>query len=401
MATDYYELLGIARDADAAAIKASYRKLALKYHPDRNPGDTDAEETFKQLNEAYAVLSDPEKRQRYDTYGSADAGAQFSGDIFDIFSSVFGGGFAGATARQAVRGQPGEDLEVRVEITLEQAREGAQVPLEVERMARCERCDGERAEPGTDGKTSCPTCGGVGQVRAQAQSLFGTVMTARTCPRCQGAGEVVTQPCTGCSGRGRNLDSSTVEVALPKGIDGGYRLRVPRQGSAGIEGGEDGDLYVYLELAPHEHFVRDGDDLRYALEIGPAQAALGSGFEVPTMDGPDVLEVPAGTQPGMEFRLRGKGMPRLRRGGVGDQIVTVQVVIPEGLGRRARELLTAYAEEVGEEILEKSTLAERIKGIFGGRKRRDRGDRTAGRRRDATDAGDGAEDADEETVGKS
>lgn len=379
MPTDYYELLGVSRDADGAAIKAAYRKLALKYHPDRNPGDAEAEETFKKVNEAYAVLSDDQKRQRYDRYGSEEGGAQFGGDIFDIFASVFGGGFAQATRGRA-QGQPGEDLEARLEITLEQARQGASVAVEVERMARCEHCDGDRAEPGSDGKQTCPTCGGAGQVRAQAQSLFGTVMTTRVCPRCQGAGQVVTTPCSACSGRGRNLRTDTVEVALPKGIDGGYRLRVPRQGNAGVDGGMDGDLYVYLELAPHEHFVRDGDDLRHLLEIGPAQAALGSSFEVPTLDGPEVIELPPGTQPGDEVRLRGKGMPRLRRSGVGDQIVTVQVAIPEKLSKKARELLTAYADEVGEEIHEKHTLLDRLKDAFGGRARRRkdrRGDRAA------------------------
>ncbi len=368
MPIDYYEVLGIARDADGATIKAAYRKLALKYHPDRNPGDAEAEETFKQVNEAYAVLSDSEKRQRYDRYGDAEGGAQFSGDIFDIFASVFGGGFA--QARGPVRGQPGEDLEMRLEITLEQAREGAPVEVEVERMARCERCHGDRAEPGS-AKTTCPTCGGVGQVRAQAQSLFGTVMTTRTCPRCQGVGQIVETPCSGCSGRGRNLRTDTVEVSLPKGIDGGYRLRVPGQGNAGVDGGPDGDLYVYLDLAPHQHFTRDGDDLRYLLEIGPAQAALGSSFEVPTLDGPEVVELPPGTQPGAEVRLRGKGMPRLRRSGVGDEVVAVRVVVPKRLSKKARDLLHAYAEEAGEEIHEKHTLMDRIKEMFGGRKRSD------------------------------
>lgn len=375
MPTDYYELLGISRDADASTVKTSYRKLALKFHPDRNPDDPDAEETFKNLNEAYAVLSDPEKRARYDRYGSEDPGVQMGGgaDIFDIFASVFGSGFASGGPRSGPsRGQAGEDLEARLAITLEQAREGATIQVEVERMTRCDRCEGDQTEPGKDGRTGCPTCGGAGQVRQQAQSLFGTVMTARTCPRCQGAGSIVTDPCTACSGRGRNLRQDAIEVTLPTGIDGGYRLRVPGEGNAGIDGGSNGDLYVYLELAPHEHFVRDGDDLRYPLEIGPAQAALGSSFEVPTLDGPEVLEVPPGTQPGREFRLRGKGMPRLRRSGVGDQIVTVHVVIPERLSRKARDLLHAYAEEAGEAIFEKETLLDRLKGVFAKRNRKGR-----------------------------
>jgi len=383
MPIDYYELLGVASDADSATIKAAYRKLALKYHPDRNQGDVEAEETFKKVNEAYAVLSDPEKRQRYDRFGSDDPSVAFGGDIFDIFTSVFGGGFAQA-ARGRARGQPGEDLEARLEITLEQAREGAQVAVEVEHMAVCEHCHGDRAEPGSAGKSSCNTCGGVGQVRTQAQSLFGTVMTTRACPRCHGAGQIVTTPCTACSGRGRSLSSETVEVGLPKGIDGGYRLRVPGKGNAGVDGGPDGDLYVYLDLAPHRHFTRDGDDLRYLLEIGPAQAALGASFEVPTLDGPEVVELAPGTQPGREVRLRGKGMPRLRHAGVGDQIVTVRVVIPERLPKRARELLHAYAAAVGEEIFEKQTVLDRIKEMFGPRKRR--GDASGGPSDEADEA---------------
>ncbi len=375
MPTDFYELLDVSRDADAATIKAAYRKLALKHHPDRNRDDPDAEDTFKRLNEAYAVLSDPEKRARYDRYGEADPGVGMggaaNGDIFDIFASVFGAGFAtGGSRTGPTRGQPGEDLEARLTITLEQARAGASVPLSVERMTRCDRCDGDQTEPGKEGRTTCTTCGGVGQVRQQAQSLFGTVMTQRACPRCRGAGSVVTDPCTACSGRGRNLRKDTIEVTLPEGIDGGYRLRVPGEGNAGVDGGPDGDLYVYLDLAPHEHFVRDGDDLRYPLEIGPAQAALGSSFEVPTLDGPEVLEVPAGTQHGTEFRLRGKGMPRLRRSGHGDQIVTVHVSVPKRLSRKAREALQAYAEAVGEPIHEKETLLDRIKDVFQKRKRK-------------------------------
>jgi molecular chaperone DnaJ len=367
--SDYYQLLGVDRDADSSQIKAAYRKLALKYHPDRNPGDREAEEKFKSLNEAYAVLSDAEKRARYDRFGSADAGAQFQGDIFDIFASVFGGGFPGGAGRtgSVVRGRAGENLEAEVSITFEQAREGAAVDIAVERLTACDRCNGERAEPGSEGKRTCGTCGGVGQVRAQAQSFFGTVVTAQTCPQCGGAGEVITTPCGKCMGSGRMRSTDSVTVNLPRGIDAGYRLRVPRQGNAGVDGGPAGDLYVYIDLEPHEHFTREGDDLHYRLEVGLAQAALGSSFEIPTMEGPEVIDLQPGTQPGAVVRLRGKGMPRLRQIGMGDQLVTVHVQVPRNLSARGRELLEAYAEEMGEPINERETLLGKLKGIFGKR----------------------------------
>lgn len=364
---DHYDTLGVARDADAATIKSAYRKLALRYHPDRNNGDREAEERFKAINEAYAVLSDPDKRARYDRYGDADAGAAFSGDIFDVFASVFGGGFASRGPRQ--RGMPGEDLEVELEVTLAQARAGETLEVEVDRFAACDHCHGERSEPGGEGKRRCDTCGGAGQVRAQAQSIFGTVLTTQTCPSCRGAGEVIVTPCSVCRGAGRRPHTDTVEVPLPKGIDGGYRLRIPRQGNVGVDGGQTGDLYVYIQMQPHEHLTRDGDDLRSELRIGFAQAALGSCFEVPTLDGPELIDIAPGTQGGSEVRLRGKGMPRLRQVGTGDQIVTVVVETPKRLSKRARELLEEYAHEVGELLEERDTLAGRIKDFFTGRKR--------------------------------
>ena len=368
---DYYELLGVSREIDAGGIKTAYRKLALKYHPDRNPGDHEAEETFKQLNEAYAVLSDPEKRSRYDRFGSADPQAQFSGDIFDIFSSVFGGGFGGgfsSAGSRVQRGQPGEDLEASLSVTLEQARDGAGVPLELGRLGLCDRCDGTRAEPGSEGRKTCPTCHGAGQVRAQAQSFFGTVVTNQVCPQCRGLGEIVTTPCGKCMGAGRMKVEDTVTVKLPRGIDAGYRLRIPRAGNVGLDGAPAGDLYVYIDLEPHEHLTRDGDDLRYALPVGIAQAALGSAFEVPTLDEPEAVNVPPGTQPGTEFRLRGKGMPRLQSVGMGDLIVTTQVEIPKNLSPKARELIEAYAEETGETLEAHETLGHRLRGLFGKRK---------------------------------
>lgn len=366
--TDYYELLEIQRDADARTIKTAYRKLALAYHPDRNPGDKAAEEKFKAINEAYAVLSDPEKRSRYDRYGTVEDGIPMGSDIFDIFASVFGGGMAGMSgmgARGRSRGFAGEDLEVELTVTLEQARAGETVAVKVQRYATCEHCKGERAEPGSSGKQTCPTCRGAGQVRGQAQSLFGTVITSRPCPDCRGEGQIITQPCSACDGEGRNSAVEEVDVALPRGIDAGYRLRVPHAGNAGVEGGPAGDLYVYIDMAPHPVYRRDGDDLHYELRLGLAQATLGATFIVPTMDGEEEFRVPAGTQPMAEFRLRGKGMPRLRQPGSGDQVVTAKVTVPERLSPEARDMLTAYAVEMGEEIEEHETVVERVKGLFG------------------------------------
>ena len=382
MKIDYYETLKVARDADGTIIKTSYRRLALQYHPDRNPGDAEAEETFKRINEAYAVLSDPEKRARYDRYGTADPQAGM-GDIFDIFASVFGGGFGAGAGGRVRRGQDGEDLETRLTITLEEARVGATVTTTVSRFTVCDRCEGSRAEPGSEGRKTCPTCRGAGAVRAQAQSFFGTVVTNQTCPQCHGLGEIVITPCGKCLGSGRMRVDAPVEVGLPKGIDGGYRLRLTGEGNAGVDGGRSGDLYVYTELEPHPHFTRQGDDLHYRLPLGLVQAALGCAFEVPTLDDPEVLNVPAGTQPNTEFRLRGKGMPRLRQVGTGDMVISAQVEVPKKLSPKARDLLQAYAEEVGERVEAHETLMERVRGFF---KKKGRGDERADKPEDAVEA---------------
>ncbi len=364
MTVDYYEVLGVVKTADRKEIKSAYRKLALKFHPDKNPGDREAEEKFKQINEAYAILSDPEKRDRYDRFGSADPQAHFTGDIFDIFSSVFGaGGFGGQNMQ---RGFAGEDLEAQLEISLEQARTGATVEIEVRRLRLCEHCHGERDEPGSSGKDTCPTCGGAGQVQRHVQSFLGTMVTQQTCPECRGVGHVINEPCKVCNARGRTETKDKVDVVLPKGIDGGYRLRIPNEGNAGLDGGPNGDLYVFISAKKHHSLVRDGDNLYYHLKIGLAQAALGSSFEVPTLDGPEVIKVPPGTATGTEFRLRNMGMPRLRGMGMGDQIVVVEIEIPNKLSKRAKELLEEYANEVGEEIVEHDSFLKRIKkGIFG------------------------------------
>ena len=368
--SDYYQVLGVEQQASEKTIKAAYRKLALQYHPDRNPGNPEAEERFKEINEAYAVLSNPEKRDRFDRFGSAEgAGVEFSGDISDIFASVFGAAFGGAGQANSTQVQPGEDLEARLNITLEQARSGETVPLNIDRLAACDRCQGSRAEPNSGGSRTCLTCAGVGQVRAQQQSIFGAVVTARTCPQCRGLGEIITDPCKHCRGSGRTNVKESIDVNLPRGIDGGYRLRIPSEGNTGLDGAPNGDLYVYLELEAHKHLSREGDDLIFELDVGLAQAALGSSFEVPTIDGPEVIKIPAATQPNATIRLRGLGMPRLRGGGSGDQLVIIRVEIPKKLSARARELLDSYAEEIGEDLNEHETLVERIAGLLGNRRK--------------------------------
>lgn len=364
MATDHYEVLGVSRSADGKEIKAAYRRLAMKYHPDRNPGDTSAEERFKEINAAYAVLSDEQKRARYDQYGDADAGAQFHGDIFDIFQSVFGGSGFGSFGGQASRGQQGEHLEAGVSITLEQARTGAEVEVDLDRMVDCDRCDGTRSEPGTE-RVQCPTCAGAGQVRRQMQSLLGTVMTTGTCPTCHGSGQKIEVPCGKCMGSARMKVHEKITVNVPRGVDSGVRMRVPQQGNAGVDGGPNGDLYIYLNVLRHDLFRREEDDLVYELEVGLAQLALGSSFEVPTMDGPEVIDLPAGSQAGTVIRLRGKGMPRLRQAGSGDQLVVVTLKVPRKLSPKARQLLLDYATEVGEEIHERESVLGRIRSFFG------------------------------------
>lgn len=365
--TEYYEVLGISRDASSGEIKSAYRKLALKYHPDRNPGDTEAEEMFKKLNEAYATLSDDQKRAHYDRYGKTNGEMPFTGDIFDIFSSVFGGGFQAASRP---RQRQGEDLETSVEITLEQAYDGATVELEINRLVNCERCDGTREEPEQRGRSKCGTCGGVGQVQQRTQSIFGMISTATVCPTCHGDGEIIDHPCTRCNGRGREGKEVTVNVQLPKGIDAGYRVRAANEGNVGVDNAPAGDLYVDIYLKPHEHLVRDGDDLHQRLDIGFAEAALGTEKTIHTIGGTEEFVIPAGTQSHEQFRLRGKGMPRLRHVGNGDQVVTVFVNTPKGkeLSDEAKAHLAAYAEAMGETIHKPEKLREKVKNFFTGKK---------------------------------
>lgn len=359
---DYYELLGVPRNADEAEIKRSYRKLALKYHPDRNPGDAKSEARFKEINQAYEVLSDGAKRKLYDQYGEAGvqagagagggAGNPFSGfgggadvgDIFgDIFENFFAGGTGSPTGSRRRRARRGHDLKYDVEISLEEAFEGTRLPLRYDREEGCSSCEGTGAKRGT-GLKRCATCGGTGRVQF-SQGFF--AMT-QACSACGGEGQTVETPCAECHGAGRRRASHKVTVRIPPGIYDGATLRISGEGEAGGRGGEAGDLYVHIRLKPHPRFARDEDDLVYESRISFPQAALGGKVTVPTISGePSRIKIPAGTADGSAFRVKGKGMPRLKGRGTGDLIVRVRLEVPKELSAKQRQLLLELAQSMG------------------------------------------------------
>jgi molecular chaperone DnaJ len=363
---DYYEVLGVERDADAATIKKAYRKLALRFHPDKNPGDAAAEERFKEAAEAYAVLSDPDKRARFDRYGHAGLGGQSGfqgfdpdtfGDFSDILGDLFGlGGIFGGGRRRGTR--RGADLRYDLEIEFEEAVRGLQTKIQVPRHSVCDHCRGSGGEP-PDGVATCADCGGRGQVAYQ-QGFF---TIARTCARCQGAGRVVREACTACSGAGRVRDERTIELRIPAGVAEGTRMRIAGEGEAGGPGATPGDLYVILHVRPHERFTRDDRDLVLELPVSFAKAALGARIEVPTLDGTETVEIPAGVQSGTVLRLRGKGVPSLDGRRTGDQRIEVRVRTPERLSAEQRELFEKLAEIEGEEAGDRG-LFERVRDIF-------------------------------------
>ncbi|NOZ33640.1 MAG: molecular chaperone DnaJ [Alphaproteobacteria bacterium] len=349
---DFYEVLGLERSADEAGMKSAYRKLAMKYHPDRNPGDPEAEAAFKEVNEAYGILRDPQKRAAYDRMGHAafsngaggpgGFGNDFSSSMSDIFDDLFGEFMGGTGASGGRRGQSsrlrGSDLRYNLEVSLDEAYAGQTVDVDVPSMMSCETCTGSGAKPGT-GYSMCRTCNGHGKVRA-AQGFF---TIERTCPSCHGRGETMDQPCTDCSGQGRQQKNRTLSVDIPKGIDDGTRIRLSGEGEAGMRGGPSGDLYIFVSIKPHELFQRDGSDLYCRASISMMVAALGGEFEVPSLDGTRArVKVPVGTQSGQRIRLRGKGMPVLRSSQVGDLYVQMDVETPQNLSRRQRELLEEF-----------------------------------------------------------
>ncbi|MDT5156271.1 MAG: molecular chaperone DnaJ [Acidobacteriota bacterium] len=371
---DYYEVLGVSRGATEAEIKSAYRKLAVRYHPDKNPGDHTAEEKFKEAAEAYSVLSVADQRARYDRHGHAGVsgagagaqanwGAQGFGGIEDIlgdlfgFGEVFGGGRSSGARRSAA--QRGADLRYDLEMTLEEAAAGMTAQLRIPRLEACDACKGSGAAPGTQPET-CSGCGGAGQIRYQ-QGFFSV---ARTCGQCRGAGRVIRTPCETCKGAGRVEREKQIEVRIPAGVETDSRLRLTGEGEAGAQGGPAGDLYVVIHVKEHEVFERQGSNLYASVPVTFAQAALGSETSVPTLDGQQNLKVPTGTQTGTVFRLKGHGMPVLGGRGRGDLFVSVTVITPTTLTREQRKLLEQLAE-IEEKDLGDKGLMDKVRDIFG------------------------------------
>jgi len=361
MKRDYYEILGVGRDAGAAELKSAYRKLAIQFHPDKNAGDPDAAEKFKEASEAYAVLSDSDKRQRYDRFGHEGVrggAAGFDPSVFGDFADLFGQFFGGGFGRSASPG--GEDLVARLEITFEQAAFGTEQTVTVDRFERCEECGGSGAEKGSR-PVSCPTCRGRGQVRF-SQGFF---TMARTCPSCHGEGTRIEKPCPGCRGEGRRAAQRTLTVRIPGGVESGTRLRLASEGNAAPRGGVPGDLYVILNVAEHELFHREGDDVILDMELPYPVFVLGAEIEVPTLEGEDRITIAPGTPANAEIRLRRKGVVRLAASGRGDQIVRLSVKVPRSPSKEERELLESYARLIGAPPSKKSSFA-RVKKIFEG-----------------------------------
>ncbi|MBN2148233.1 MAG: molecular chaperone DnaJ [Anaerolineales bacterium] len=357
MPRDYYEILEVPRTATSEDLKAAFRKQARKYHPDVSQ-ESNAEERFKEINEAYAVLSDPEKRAAYDRYGHA--GVQGMGgvpdfstvDFSDIFEELFGGlgGFGRSSRRSRNVPRRGGDLQYRLDLTFEESIFGVEKEIEINRDEICEACQGKGAEPGTS-PTRCPTCNGSGEVRQVRQTLLGSMVQVSTCPNCNGSGEIISTPCKVCGGRGQVRRTRKKVVNVPAGVDTGNQIRLAGEGQPGINGGPTGNLYLLIQVKPHQYFRRRENDILLDLNINVAQAALGAEVEVPTVDGPARLKIPAGIQPGKVLRIRGKGVPHLRSNGRGDQMVVVNVQTPQSLTGEQRELFEKLSHSLGSEVL--------------------------------------------------
>lgn len=373
---DLYEVLGVSRNASDEEIKKAYKKMVKKYHPDLNPDSKTAEEKMKEVNHAYDILSDSEKKARYDQFGddgnnsggfggAGGFGGFGGGDFGDIFDMFFGGGGGGRSRNQNSPRQ-GNDLRVDIRISFEEAAKGTTKEIELNRMESCTACGGSGAKAGTSRKT-CSNCGGSGKVRVNQQTPFGQFQTVKTCPNCGGKGSVVETPCPSCSGTGRVKKKRTIKVNVPPGVDTDSRLRMQNEGEGGINGGPAGDLYIYITVSPHELFRRNGDDILCNVPVSMVDAALGAEIEVETLDGKIKLTVPAGTQSGTSFRLRGRGFPKLRGYGKGDQHVRVNVQTPTDLTPEQKDLLRKFDESVkatGEKSKTENKKDSKPKGFF-------------------------------------
>ena len=380
---DYYEVLGVSKGASDDEIKKAYRKLAKKYHPDMNPGDKEAEAKFKEVNEAYSILSDSDKRARYDqfghagvdpNYGAGGPGGGFGGfdmgdiDLGDIFGSFFGGGFGGFGGSSSARRngpQKGESLRASLTISFEEAAFGCEKEINLTRTEQCDACHGSGAEPGTTAET-CPDCRGTGVVRVQQRTGGFAFSSTAPCTRCRGTGTIIHTPCKACGGNGSVKKTKRVTVSIPAGIDEGQAVSLRGQGNAGKNGGPAGDLIVGIHIRPHPQFQRDGTTVLYEQPVTFYQAVMGAELEIPTIDGKVKYNLPAGTQTGTTFRLRGKGIPELRGRGRGDQYVTIRIQVPTSLNSEQKEALRAFAEAMGEDVPEESGL----KGFFDKHKKR-------------------------------
>jgi molecular chaperone DnaJ len=378
VAKDYYEILGIDKGATEEDVKKAFRKLAIKYHPDKNQGDKEAEEKFKEINEAYQVLSDPQKKAQYDQFGTADFNGQggfegfggfngFGGGGFsDIFGDIFGDVFSGGGRRQKNGPQRGADLEYNLNLSFEEAAFGVKKDIDIHRHETCETCDGNGAKPGTSPKT-CDRCHGSGQVQARRNTPFGSFVSVTTCDKCHGEGKIIESPCPTCSGRGKIRKKKVVTINIPAGVDTGNTIPLRGEGEPGSKGGPSGDLYIHLRVRPHKIFKREGFDIMCEVPVSFIRATLGGDINIPTLEGDTTHAILEGTQPGTIVKLKGKGIPKLRGGGRGDLYAEIKVEIPKKLTEKQRSLMSELADEFGENKGEgKKSFMDKVKDAFSG-----------------------------------